>query len=579
MTGNLLHTIALLDESAEVGKFAVQLPRVSGNSVSGELDMFGVHGLSGHQFASAFRSANSRELVVDATSSGETDFSLFADSHQHAYRSNEEQSFTPTRELLEQSRLNELESRLMASQSLHPSPPGRPRFDRMRSTIDQQIHRGTNRRTSVVEVVDQSAPPETMPSSPIFTEPASISSPLSRSADDRSRQLRMTRNKFVYSSTDDLRLEASHQQLVASRADASPGALYVTTRQAGVLSEVFECHGFCYSTPVNVRISTYPISEEDSDTPQKSQKPWITVSKALSKENLSKKWSKFCMQSHGVLLYCPLVPFHRMLKLRQSDFFLAVDSGDILLEGSSFHCKSQYIQYKTRSICSHVSVIYKDPNNGILYALTSRQWSRSLIKEVGEDNTIFDLNTFKRIDGVQMHPLDDYIRMQRKRGVYFICRRLQKGRRRPYRSERATIGNALYNWYEEHHGAKFPDPPEVRARLAAATCLEMKSDLSSKSRKLIESPTYSSSQVVLEAMQCANILDPRTSKERAIFSIPGYFEQKGVKFAPNQGNAAWNLEVLSLIVGDTTTQQSNGTYGLGNLRAPEIVRYVESGAV
>lgn len=485
-------------------------------------------------------------------------------------------SFTPTPEMLSQSRSNYLESRLMAAQADDSLSFGRPRLDRMRSTIDQQLHRSGPRRISIVEVVDPTAPPDTMPSSPVSTSPLGLPA-ISSSSESRSRALRMLLPKFIYNSTDDLRLLRDSQQLAETRSVASPGALFVTSRKTGVLTEVFECHGFCYSTPVTVKISTYPVSHNESDRDGTS-KPWIQLANTFKKDSINVSWARLCIQSHTLFLYCPLVPFSRMLKLRQSDFFLYADSGDILLEGSNLHTKSQYIQYKTCSICSHVSVIYKDPNTGIVYALTSRQWSRNVIKESGEDHSMLDLNTFARINGVQMHPLEEYLRIQRKRGIYFIYRKLRKGRRQLTPLDRTIVGTALFEWYEAHQGSKFPNPSEMRSRLKERSRMPENGWFTNK-KKLLKTETYSSSQAVLEALQFAKVLDPDTSKEDAILSIPGYFEQKGIKFAPTLGPVAWSLEVLTLITGvSNTTLQRQADHGLG-LRAPEIIRYVESGAV
>lgn len=426
--------------------------------------------------------------------------------------------FRPTPEQVEQSRLNQLES----------ESGFRRRLSSITAAIDQA--RQSIRRQSV----------------------GVVSTTVS---DRRSRETRLLRPKFEYEQTDDQRIEDGKRVYAQMQAGSSPSALVVRSRQAGLMSEVEEWHGFCFDSPINVCIRTYPVYDSESVSVEPQVKATLRLKEALTQKTLKNKWAKVCITSHSSMFYSGPAPFDQMLRMKQRDFLHFADSGDILLEGTHSNCYGQYVQHKSDAITYHISVVYKDPRTNALYLLTSRKWSKHFKSNQQNFGKFLDFSTFRQIDGVQMHPLEDYIREKRQRGVYFIYRRLYRSNRKVTESERLEVGQQLFEWYSKEQTAsgvvrKFPQQEEMRNRLRFAAQLRKSGEPPKKISTVLDSNAYSSSQVVTLALKHAGILADSINALGAALSMSREYEMKSIRYAPAEGSLTWSYYVLTLITGD-----------------------------
>lgn len=503
--------------------------------------------------------------------------------------------FQPTAEQVEQSRLNELESAEMAAMEYSAQQHGR-RLSRIMHNINSGHHEGA-RRTSLSNVLSRqtSNTQSRRPSAVSIVRVdlprqmgASLARPLlsgadmfsqqqiQSAADARAREMRLLRPKSLFSSQDNLRLALEAAQLQATLAGASASALYVSTRHVGPLTEVCECHGFCYSVPVNVRISSYPVFDGEAAGERQKGSGKVKLKRVFSKEVIERKWSRICIESHAAIFLCPPVPRHRMLKLKQADLIGGANSGDLLLEGSLFDGSSQYIQYKSDAVTSHVSIVYRNPTSGLLYALTSRNWSKHFRNTESLSSSLLDLQTFQMIDGVQMHPLEEYISVQRKRGYYFVFRRLQRTRRRLHQTERLEIGEAIHDWYGQHQGTPCPGPVEARQRLKQRRKHVAGRELNARSKKIMALGNYSSSQACIEALQHAGIFSVNVPEAKKFLSTSSYFEMRQMDLVPSKCHRAFTYDSMALIIGDINYAGRRAYVGLSD---SSNVRIIESGAV
>ncbi|CCG83582.1 protein of unknown function [Taphrina deformans PYCC 5710] len=513
--------------------------------------------------------------------------------------------FQPTAQQVEQSRLNALESAEMARWEA----TGMNRTNRVSRAINLITHHGsragirehtfgnrrpsltdsltriasnTRRRQSVISIVrdvpSNASLVQPVPRSIVHNPDITARQILLTAASNRARELRMLAPKHNYSVLDDLRLELDALRLSEAAANSSPGALYVSSRQVGPTLEVAECHGFCYGAPVNVRICVFPVFDEEAAGRKRPLVSRIRVAKTFNKETARNTWSRLCIETHSSVFLCPPVPTERMLKLNQSQFFISANSGDLLLEGSSFHGKSQYVQYKSNSITSHASVIYRDPLTGILYVLTSRKWSSDMKRLHARSHCFDDLSSFTLVDGVQIHPLEEYIREQRKRGFYFIVRRLQRPRKRLTQVERVSIGQGLLEWYTSNHSAPYPTTDEQRLRVVEKVRARAEKPLSKRGIKLMTATTFTSSQATMEALQHAGVLAAGISRKRTVLSSSGYFELRGIEFASTQGVQAFVYDSMSYITGSIHHSTLNSSYIMA-MTDTDNVRIIETGDV
>lgn len=473
--------------------------------------------------------------------------------------------YVPTVEHLTQSMRNEAES-----QAIEPTTTtgtirrnSHPRITRMLHNLDQQTRQA--RRTSIVllePATDTQMPPLS-------------SSIMSTLEEDCARQARMLRHKHDYNSRDNLRLAHEAERLERTLRGASPSALYVFSRQIGHLTETCECHGFCYNIPVNVRISAYPIDDQDHKSPRNLRlfSP-RHIQYAFRKETLLDLWSRFCISSHSAIYFCPTVPFHRMLNIRLDEVLVTADSGDLLLEGSFMSDKQQYIQYKSTSLTAQVAVIYRCPETGVLYVLTSRKWPRSSYQGPGQSG-LHDLLTVHQKIGVQMCSLEAYLQSQRSMGIYYIYRRLSKKRRSPTQQERVNIGQQLYQWYVAHQEFGHPSATELRFRLKELNNLRAGRNMTKRGLKILESRHYTSSQTAMNALVASGVLCDAHTPSQLCFSAPGYFEMKNIRMASNTGSLVWNYEVMSVVSGIEQSRSTNAS----NLIESSYVRMVDEGLV
>lgn len=365
---------------------------------------------------------------------------------------------------------------------------------------------------------------------------------------------RYSQHKHEYSHRDVLRMHDDTTRVKILMESASPDALYVSARQHGQITRISECHGFCYNIPIDVRITTYPVPESDlkaidnQDT-HAIEKP----ASSLDLQSLQISWSKLCIKTHGIMYYASSVPFRSMHMLKQSMYLLTADSGDVILEGSVVHCKSQYLQFKAVSLTSHVSVVYKDPRSGMLYVLTARKWSKSTRKsQMSKELT--DLDSGELIDGVQLHPLEAYLRIKRESGHYFVCRTLKKGRAALNTRDREHIGESLLQWYESHRGAGFPNEAELCRRLKELARARLNEFLTEDGQTLLKrSETFSSAQVAIEALKHAGIMSPAISPAESFFATARHFEVRDMKTVPGLGEQAWSYGALTSLVGSFQT--------------------------
>jgi hypothetical protein len=400
--------------------------------------------------------------------------------------------------------------------------------------------------------------------------------------------------KYLYARQDTTTLAEIDAYSARLRHGCSPQALAVSSRADGLVSTVEEFHGFVYQTPLVVRISTLPVLEEPENTPSAAN----ACQKPNRSSRVKEQWSSFVIRSKGNFVGVAGLPLARLLRISQACLFDDADSGDILLEGSYHKARALYAQDMAGSLSSHVSVVYREPITRALYLLTSRQWSKRFHR--GSDKSLYhelaclDYKTLKCSDGVTMHPLEAWVAHARQQGGYFLLRTLAKGKRAPTALQRQRIGQRLFEWFLANQGIRPAPISEQRLRLKVASkfdsmlaellgfdglqtgqeklvsvhkmaqvsqalALQQREKYATILNRSVESKCMTSSEVVLAALEHAQIFDlgaaadPETAKTRRIMSSSNMFELRRLPLCASRhadGLGGWGYEMLTLITGD-----------------------------